>query len=201
MAMTMTMTTIMIMKYSPEARLEPTRQVQDDEDRRSQKIVQPWLLRRSGFIMMTIVMMMMTLMVILITKTARLMMMTVEMKVPPAPVPLVHKTCRWGAMGNRTFHPWSFQIFENRHHKHLNIWTFSKIISSTKICLKWVWCLLHISSWCRGHLWSITVTVIFWCSQPHIMFLLEFGQLKSLSTILNFGQQLLTEIAWLAITQ
>ena len=34
--------------------------------------------------MMTIVMMMMTLMVILITKTARLMMMTVEMKVPPA---------------------------------------------------------------------------------------------------------------------
>ena len=164
MTMTMTMTTIMIMKYSPEARLELTRQVQDDEDRRSQKIGQPWLGWRSGFIMMTIVMMIKTLMVILITnKTARLMMMTVEMKVPPAPVPLVnfilqkfcsckkmtniryvkvppapvplvHKTCRWGATGNRTFHPWSFQIFENRHHKHLNIWTFSKIIASTKIC-------------------------------------------------------------------
>ena len=83
MAMTMTMTTIMIMKYSPEARLELTRQVQDGAGRRSQKIVQP-LLERSGFIMMTIVMMIMTLMVILNTKTARLMMMTVEMKVLPA---------------------------------------------------------------------------------------------------------------------
>ena len=93
MTMTMTMIMIMIMKYSPEARREPTRQVQDGADRRSQKIVQPLLLRRLGFIMMTIVMMMMTLMMILITKTARLMM-TVEVKVPPAPVLLVHKTCR-----------------------------------------------------------------------------------------------------------